>query len=357
VLDQIERASFVDKLGAEFISPCGKLITHNIFAEGLVPNMEKTWQVERSRFDKILLDQARAVGVIVHEESELRSIEFTESAVHYQYGKRTGEICDDQASFVIDASGRSQVLGRRLNLPKDVLPYKDKIAVYGHFKNVQRNPGSVGGNIRIVRIQDGWFWNIPISEEITSVGAVVLSEKRKGAGEELFRTAMSSSAFQTKIMEYAELVGDWHHTTDYTYSYTHFAGDRYLMVGDAASFIDPIFSSGVYLAMESGIIASEFWFVHSMKEGQLSSSRQSQYTQKIKRKVLTMRSLIDVFYDDASFSVFMHPTNKWQLAPAVNSLVAGNTELPFFVKVRYWIFLAICKLNKRFPIVPRVYLT
>lgn len=355
VFEKVESAGFINKYGAEFISPDGKKISHNNFSRGLIPGMEQTWQVERSIFDKILLDHSKSLGVDVQEECKVTNISINDACVEYtQINKITGIKVTKKANFIVDATGRNCLLGNKLKIEKENIPYPKKLACYGHFKNVQRSRDKFGGNIRIVRIPDGWFWNIPISEEVTSVGFVSYFDHFKNKKpEDLFKMAKSKSAFQSEIMEHAELINDYRITSDYTYSYRSYAGDRYIMVGDAASFIDPVFSSGVYLATESGIRAADL-IIKYRNSLRLPSPVQKKYTKSMKQQIKTMRSLIEVFYDDDSFSVFMNPRNKWKIASAVNSLVAGNTDLPLNIKVRYWLFLLLCKINKKVNIVPKL---
>ena len=136
--------------------------------------------------------------------------------------------------------------------------------------------------------------------------------------------------------------------------YESFAGPRYLLVGDAATFSDPIFSSGVYLGLASAIAASEAIIKAEKAERPLNESEQHRYTKDLVAQTQIIRELIDTFYDDAGFAVFMNPTNKFKLFPAVNAIVAGNTRPGFNIRWRYALFRLICRLNKNYRLVPRV---
>ena len=260
--------------------------------------------------------------------------------------------------WLLDASGRTAFLGRRLGHGEDHIPYPKRFAVYNHFEGVPRREGREGGNIIITRLQDGWFWAIPLDERKTSVG-VVSTRKREQwkdpafTAETFFRHEVERSPYLSSLMRDALPCDSYRVTADYTYSFTDYAGPRYLLMGDAAGFIDPIFSSGVYLAMRSGSMAVDQVLLAHQQQRTITAAEQQQYTGSLKKNVRVMRDLIEVYYDSNSYSVFMSPSNRFQLFQSVNSIVAGNSNPGFALKWRFRLFLWICRLNRVLPLVPQ----
>ena len=150
----------------------------------------------------------------------------------------------------------------------------------------------------------------------------------------------------------ASPVDEFRATGDYSYSFTDYAFPQAMLIGDAAGFIDPVFSSGVYLALRSAEMASDSIIQAHQQRRVLSAQECTNYTRTLKKNVRVMRDLIEVYYDNGKFPVFMAPTSKHSLFRAVNSIVAGNTSPGFAVWWRYKLFLLICKINKRYPLVP-----
>lgn len=347
VWDDLLAGGFPRKYGADFLDASGTHAVHNIFARGLLPVDEHTFQVERSRFDALLLDKARAAGVVVLRDrvSALESLDDSACRLALASGRKL------RGGKIADASGRDCVLARALRIPCDSLPYPPKIAVYGHFTGVRRQEGRRGGNITIVRLPGGWFWSIPLDEVKTSVGVVAPVSAYKAAKlapEDWFAHCRDRSPFLREWMAHAERLGEVHVTADYTFQRSVFAGRHHFLVGDAAAFIDPIFSSGVCLAMGAAAEVADYLAEGERCHRPLPASITRAYTRTWKRRILTMRRLIEVFYDPAGSAVFLQPRNKCRLFDAVNSVVAGHTALPWAVAWRFRLFLAVVALNRRF---------
>lgn len=353
VWDKVEAAGFIKKYGAEFETPDGKASVHNIFAKGYVPNLDYTYQVERPRFDRLLLDHAVELGCEVDPHTVIESA--TELPTHICIRSQDGE--QWTVRWLIDASGRKKFLGKHWKLPAEPNPYPSRVAVFNHFKNAHRADGREAGNIIITRQQHGWFWHIPISEEITSVGFVSLSSELRDSKmrpQEWFEHSVQATPSVAKRLSQATPQGDYATTTDYSHMFQRFCGPRFFLVGDAATFTDPIFSSGVYLGMESAIAASAAISQADSKNEALSEKAQKAYTNSLKQRTTVVRELIDIFYSDSGFAVFMNPTDKFSLFAAVNSIVAGNTRLSLGVRWRYALFKQICRWNKNYRLVPKV---
>ncbi|MEO0796843.1 MAG: NAD(P)/FAD-dependent oxidoreductase [Verrucomicrobiota bacterium] len=354
VWDQIESGGFVRKYGAEFCYGDGTETVHNVFADGLVPGYEYTYQVERSRFDKILLDRASSVGCEVLQPVEIKSIDQLDDRWELDIQSQSSSDHRISANWFLDATGRSCLLGKELTLKRRDFDLPKRFAVFNHFFGVNRHPGSQAGNIIIVRVAHGWFWSIPLDEERTSVGLVTTRNEFRDRPEAVFRDAVENNPFMRGWMKNAEAIDDFRCEVDYSYYREQSAGKNWMLLGDAAGFIDPVFSSGVYLALESASVASELLTGSAQARGSLSLKEQRQYHEQMQSHLNNMLELVTLFYDDRAFAVFMKPKNVFQLFAAVNSVIAGHTENDRAVRWRFALFRAICRLNRRVNLVPSV---
>ena len=353
---KMDDAGFIRKYGAEFVSSDGKSRVHNIFADGFVKGLDYTYQVERSRFDQLLMNNATEKGARLMQPCTVKHLEKLDD--HWQVTIESNSITTIfTTKWLLDASGRAAVFGKKHKLAQDTIPYPKRFAVYNHFTGVKRNEGIEAGNIIITRLLDGWFWSIPLDDEKTSVGVVSVRNRDEWKDpdfttETFFNRQIERSSYLSGLLEGAEALGDFHVTADYTYSFTDYAGAQHMLLGDAAGFIDPIFSSGVYLAMRSATMAADAILKADSQQRKLSNKECDRYTTQLKSNVRVMRDLIEVFYDRKSFSVFMSPTSKLELFQSVNSIVAGNSNPGFSLKWRFKLFLLICKINRRFKLTP-----
>lgn len=360
VWDKIAAAGFIEKRGAEFTVPDRSRSVLNLFAQGLVPRMDQTFQVERARFDDILFRHALENGADSRQETAVRDARFgRDSWTLSLEDLSTGARGDVSARWIIDASGRNCLIGRTLKLKKEELPYPGRLAVFNHFASVPRGSAERAGDIIVLRLKDAWFWMIPISQETMSVGVVA----QKGAGlragetrEAFFWRKVSDSAWLAATLSAAEPLGEYRIESDYSFSYETFGASKALLAGDAASFIDPVFSSGVYLALESGLLSAQL----ISKELKMKAARTDpaavyqRYTQRMKKRIGVMRRLIEAYYEDDSFEVFMTPKPPLNIDRAVNSVLAGCLEPPITVRWRFWIFRLVCRIHKRLPLVPKL---
>ena len=355
VWEKVRNAGYIEKWGAEFTLPDRSSVVRNIFSEGMVKKMDMTYQVERSHFDKLLLDHAAESGCEVRQRTRVSKATYNNHswAVVIE-NLDTGQEQTIYARWIIDASGRNCVMGRTLNFNKEVIPYPGRFAVFNHFKDFKRATGKEGGDTLILRLENAWFWAIPISETITSVGVVAQTGDRTGgkeSREDFFWKKVHESPFLTEALSEATAQQDYLIESDYCFSYETFGQDQVLLAGDAASFIDPVFSSGVYLALESGLLAAKT--VHHATSNKSVTGKPKtykNYTKIMKRRIRTIRRLIETFYDNSSFEVFMVPRPKHKIPNAINSIVAGCTLPPFRVRWRYWLFEKLCALHKKIRI-------
>jgi flavin-dependent dehydrogenase len=349
---KIEAAGFQPKFGAEFFIGNGSKWQRFWFARGLVPGYGQTFQVERARFDQILLDHAASCGAEARPGCEAKSVarEGNEWRVRFDGGEA-------RARWLIDASGRDTFVGRALNLRKTPLHLPKRIAVYAHFAGVYRNPGDAEGHITIVRLKDGWFWLIPLSGGKTSVGMVrVLDDFKRvnGPVEEWFAETIASSSEVSRRMKGAQPVSEFYRTSDYSYRYAQLATDRAVLIGDAGGFIDPIFSSGVHIATQSARMAARLIGMADAQQRGLTTAEQRRYGRDVRRVLDVYRGLIRMYYDDRAFEVFMNPQPRLGMVQAVNSVLAGNTRRSFDLWWRLKAFQLVCAIHRRVPIAPEL---
>ncbi len=350
VWEKVKVAGFIEKLGAEFISSSGAYQQRFWFREGLFPQYPGTYQVERAKFDDLLLQHAADSGCEVRQNTPAKAVQLDAAGATVTFAG--GEA---RSQWLIDASGRDTFLGRALNVPREQIDMPKRIAVYGHFEGVFRYPGELAGHIVLVRLNSGWFWLIPLAGAKTSVGMVTTLEHFKERGGEpaaVFEQVVAASPVLAERMRDARRVGDFRVTSDYTYGFEQLAFPRAFLVGDAGTFIDPIFSSGVFIALQSAAQAARL--ILSAGDRPLTTREQRRYTRELHRIRNVYLQMIRTYYDNESFSVFLQPTKRLQLVQTVNALLAGYVERRFGMWWRLQLFYLICRLQHRWPLVARL---
>jgi flavin-dependent dehydrogenase len=353
---KVEAQGFVRKLGAEFMLADGSEPKAIVFAEGYVPGLESTFQVERSRFDAVLLDHARSLAADVRTGVTVRELVPSADFVTATLAPRVGPATTLRARWVIDAGGRENLYGSPQKKSFEPPPFPKRAAVYSHFEGVERAEGPRGGNIIIVRIEDGWFWIIPISAERTSVGLVTSIETLRAAAspEAAFHATIAASPRLRELMGRSRPVSPFRVTADYSYVRQDFASPRVVQIGDAAAFYDPIFSSGVYISTHSAQAAVEMIARAHGAGRPLSAPEQRRYTRGLKSHCAAFRRLIEVFYDNDSFAVFMVQKPPLDLNRGLVSIVAGHVRLTWPLWWRFQVFLMVCRIQKFLPLVKRI---
>lgn len=354
VWPKVEAAGFVRKCGALFVLSNGSAEKEVDFRSGLVPGLEWTFQVERAKFDALLLDHARELGAEIEQQTTVRGIE-TGDGVHrvtIEHAQGTETVA---ARWVIDASGRDNFFVTEQKRAVDAPVAPKRMAIYSHFHGVKRPEGRAAGHTVVVRLDDGWFWLIPIDAERTSVGLVTTLEAMRASKlspAELFRKAIRESAKLRELFGAAEAVMEFKVTSDYTYFRRELAQERLLLVGDAAGFFDPIFSSGAYMSMWSAQLALDLIKRADGAGRGLTFAERRGYTRRVKRHAGVFRHLIAMFYDNRAFAVFMaHPT-PYDLGRGITSIAAGHAELSWPLWWRFNLFRLICRLQRRFHLAP-----
>ncbi|MGH8502684.1 MAG: NAD(P)/FAD-dependent oxidoreductase [Gammaproteobacteria bacterium] len=327
VLAQVE-AIGMPKYGAHFVSD--QYTDHDqtfYFSKALDKQHPLAYEVRRSEFDHLLLKNSAVKGVDVREGVRVSSVDFDREGAQAQAVDDDGQRHTWRARQLVDATGRDTFLASRLGVKKKN-PKHGSAAIFGHFSNVERLPGRDAGNISIFWFEHGWFWMIPLKDGMMSVGAVCAPAylKTRGATDPadfLWRTIDLCPGVKAR-MRAAELVGgEARATGNYSYRATRLHGDNWLLVGDAFAFVDPVFSSGVYLAMNSASLGAEV--VDARLRGLASAAwLASDYERRITRGLRTFSWFIYRFTSPPMHKLFMGPKNTFRMQEAVISVLAGD---------------------------------
>ncbi len=330
------------KYGAQFCSAeHGRSLTFD-FGTQLDPSWPYAYQVRRSEFDHLLLKTCAARGARVHEGTRVAAVEFGPDEVAVTTADEAGGAARFGARFLVDASGRDTFLAARLGLKRRNAKHSSA-AIFGHFTGAERQPGREEGNISIFWFPHGWLWFIPLRDGTTSVGAVCWPyylKTRKGDLTEFFRATLALSPELSGRLRAAELTGPATATGNYSYHADRMAGDRYILVGDAYGFVDPVFSSGVYLAMNSAFLGAD------VVEGALRDPRAApllyrDFERQVRRGLKTFSWMIYRMTSPTMRDLIMGPKNLLGVQSAVVSFLAGDVFRSGPVRPRLYLFRAI----------------
>lgn len=355
VLPALQAMNFPRKLGAQFYLGNGTKGTGFVFSEGKFTRVPEAIQVERAVFDHILLKHARSSGAEVREGWTVSRFTQTPQGVSIEARDDTGRTETFNGSFLIDASGRGNMTGNQEG-QRVIHPRLKKLAVFGHFTGVKLDEGVTRGDTVIVRLVNKWFWIIPISAEKTSVGCVLDKEEfaaAKTTPAEVFQRLVDSSTVMRDRMKDTTLVGPTHTTSDFSYRNRRLVGPRLLRVGDAAGFMDPIFSAGVYLAMNSGKHAA-LSVERALKAGNDGARDFLRFEKRVNASMEFYWEMVENYYTTNFMEVFLEPRDKYDLPSAVNAVLAGELDGGWAMRWRMRLFFWIVKLQKRWPLLPRI---
>jgi flavin-dependent dehydrogenase len=340
VANQI-RAIGLEKWGAEFVSPYDGRRQEFRFAQSWDASLPLAYQVRRSEFDEILIRRAAQMGARVIEGCRVRDVEFLRGVpkgrdaareshpgargvrVYAEHDDGRGESWT--ADYVVDASGRDTFLGNRLQAKRRIKKH-NSAALYGHFAGARRECGKREGNITIFWFDHGWFWFIPLADGATSVGAVVwpyYMKTRSASVREFFLATIALCPPLAERLSNATLVSDVEATGSYSYACDHSHGANYLLVGDAYTFIDPVFSSGVMLAMNSGMAAAETIDTCRRKPAR-SRAALKQFDRVSRHGPKQFSWFIHRISNPTMRELFLDPSNVLRMEEALLSLLAGD---------------------------------
>ncbi|HET7587294.1 MAG TPA: NAD(P)/FAD-dependent oxidoreductase [Gammaproteobacteria bacterium] len=317
----------VPKHGADFAGPTDTSFSTYYFRDALRCRFPHAFQVKREEFDELLFRHAAANGVIAREGVQVEQVAWEAD------GRAVAEIVDEvgnrsriEARYVVDASGRDTLLANQFKLKRQN-PKHRSAAMYAHFRGVTGRNGQDAGNIGIYWIEHGWGWMIPLRNGITSVGCVCWPEylkQRRGIAQDKFLLdTLRAVPSMWSRLENAEMVSDVMMAGNYSYDCSQIAGKGWIMVGDAFSFLDPVFSSGVYLAMSSArraAAAVDAILRKPAREGAL----QRRYERETRSGLKKFSWFIYRFTTPTIQKLFNQPRNTLQIQQAVTSMLAGD---------------------------------
>ena len=339
VADEV-RAIGMEKWGAEFISPSDGRHQEFQFANGWDKSLQLAYQVRRSEFDEILLRRAATLGAEVIEGCRVRDIEFIDTGARIRAQYEDGSSHTWEAGTVIDASGRDTFLGNRLQAKRRNKKH-NSAAMYGHFTGAQRECGKREGNITIFWFDHGWFWFIPLADGTTSIGAVVWPhylKTRTTSVRDFFLATIAQCPPLAEKLKDATLVSEVEATGNYSYACNHSYGENYFLVGDAYTFIDPVFSSGVMLAMNSGIAAAET--IHRCRTQPAQAKRALRaFDRTVRHGPKQFSWFIYRVTNPTMRELFLGPRNVLRMEEALLSLLAGD----IFGRTPIWTSLRLLK--------------
>ena len=318
----------MQKYGATFVSPWHDHTTSFRFAEATDPNLPLAYQVRRSEFDQILFRRARELGAEAHENTRVR--DFTlgskREAPTVKATSVDGTVREWRAKFIVDATGRDTLVASRLK-GKRRNPAHNSSAMYGHFRNARRDCGELEGNIIIYWFDHGWFWFIPLKDGITSVGAVVWPYYMKNRDKPLrdyFLETIARCPTLAERLAAAELVSEPEATGNYSYSAKHCQGENYVMLGDAFAFIDPVFSSGVMLAMNSAFAGVDVVEARLAGDAKAEAAARKRFDHVMHEGPKQFSWFIYRVTNPTLRDLFMAPSERGGMKPALLSVLAGD---------------------------------
>ena len=360
IADQIE-AIGMPKWGVDFVSPLHRKAVTFQFADAWNKNLPYAFQVRRSQFDHILLNNAAAKGARVIQGCRVTEVDFQRhDAVQVVARSEAGHSQHWRARFFIDASGRDTFLANKLGLKQRNRRHASA-AVYGHFIGARRQEGQAEGNISIFWFEHGWFWFIPLADGTTSVGAVCppdyLKSRKTDVTSFFNATIAKAPALQDRLID-ATLTGPATATGNYSYQASTMTGRNYLMVGDAYTFIDPVFSTGVYLAMNGAIRAADTvtTVLHNPRQARRALAR---FEAEVRLGLSRFSWFIYRMNRPALRELFMNPRNILRLQEAMLSMLSGDVfqrspvhrRLTVF-KALYYLKAASHRFNRRKAVQP-----
>ena len=343
VWDKLEQEGFTHKWGASFVTAGGERQFRADFTAGLEGDEARAFHAPRARFDEVLLRHAQDSGAEVREGCRAKDCEIASDGIEVQLDD--GAV---RASAAIDASGRYGFLARRLGLRRPDADLR-MVAAFGHFTGVGAFQGVPDGDIVLVSQRDlGWFWFIPLAGGTTSVGAVFDRDQHKSgaAPADSLREHLETAPVAAEVMRDAKPVGEARFEADFSYTVERYAGKRWLLAGDAGSFLDPIFSTGVHVAVQAGAEAAA-----ALLAGNERAMRRYDRTQR--RRYLYFRRFVAGFYDPDFRDLFFSPKPPKPLYRAIVRVLAGDDRPTLGRRFATGVFLALARIQRLIPLAPR----
>ena len=344
IFEQLEQGDFVPKYGAEFVTGDRSLGYTFRFDQNLAAPHDRAFQVTRAKFDELLMRTASEAGVVVRQETQVVGVDISDPR-RAVVTTASGETLE--ARFVVDASGHNAFLASRLGGRTHIEQLKS-VATFAHYRNVPRPPGREGGNIVVVVLRDAWFWMIPITKEIMSVGLVASRDHVVSCGlrpEELLEKTIRETPYTAERMKDAERVSEVRSRKDFSYAMEHIVGENFALVGDAAGFLDPIFSTGVYMAMKAAGVASDA-IEARLRRGDMRPLHH--YERSFQRAIGRYLRFVSNFYTRPFLELFLQPAPRFGLIQAIVRVLAGDVWGTPGGRLKLRLFFFLVALQRRF---------
>jgi flavin-dependent dehydrogenase len=346
VHDAVRKLGPLVKYGASFHDQeSGRGHTFYFVKRPTMPNYG--YQVVRAEFDAVLLEHARASGAEVLQPATAERPAFDPDGVTVSL-TRAGERSQVRARFLVDASGRdgfiASSVGRRARVPN-----LGKVALFAHHRGAARAAGIDEGNIRLYVFPDGWFWWIPLAGDLTSVGCVLHARTVRGrerALDALYADMIARVPEVRDGLRTAARVTPVYRAANFAYTSQPIAGDRFVCVGDAVTFIDPIFSAGVYIAMQSAELAAPA-VERALRTGRFHPRQFREYEQRLGYGIRPFFQFIERYYEPAFLEIFLRPRRAFGMIEAVTGVLAGAAfhRMPARTRLSLGAFFAIARTN------------
>jgi flavin-dependent dehydrogenase len=333
LISRMKASAFVKKYSVQFVSPTGKASQPFYFFDRYDrETVAQTWQVLRSEFDQMMLEHARAKGAIVHEETSVTELlKEGGRVVGVRVRNKAGEIADHRAPLTLDCTGKESFAAVREGWRvKD--PMLQKVAVWTYYRGSKRDSGIDEGQTTVAMIPEkGWFWHIPLHDDLVSVGVVAEGKyfTRGGvkAPEAMFQREVESNLWIKEHLATGEQTGPYYLVNEFSFHSRHCAEEGLLLAGDAFCFLDPVFSSGLMLALKSGVMAADA--IHeAIVARDFSPGRFAAYGESLREGIENMRKLVYAFYDP-KFSFKQVIDRNPELAGDITDCLSGDVNKDF----------------------------
>ncbi|MCH2114075.1 MAG: tryptophan 7-halogenase [Pirellulales bacterium] len=300
VLETLRKSSYAKKVGVQFVNHTGRESAPFFFRSHDPRASSQTWHVDRAEFDQMLFDNAAAKGATCCDATRVVDVILDgDRAIGVRLKSAAGDTRQIAAQIVVDATGQQTLLASKLGL-RTVNPDFRKAAIWGHFRGGYRDEQGGGVKTAILHTaeQKSWFWHIPQSNSVVSVGVVGDSEyllQGRGAPDQVFAEELENCATLKNWLKDAQPVDSLQVAKEFSYTTSRSAGDGWVLVGDAWGFIDPIYSTGVYFALKSAELAADC-VVDALRSGDVSAAVLGRWLPKFTRQTGLLRQLVGAFY-------------------------------------------------------------
>jgi flavin-dependent dehydrogenase len=332
LIDRMRASANIKKYSVQFVSPSGKASQPFYFFTRYEADVAQTWQVVRSEFDQMLMDNARDKGAIVLEEMTVRDfLQDGGRTLGVRAVTRSGDERDYRAPMTLDCSGRDAIAATQRHWRvRD--PQLNKVAVWTYYRGAKRDDGIDGGATTVAYVPEkGWFWYIPQHSDEISVGVVAEGKylTRDGVREprEIFHREVEQNLWIKDHLADGQQHGSYYLTTEYSYRSRYCAADGLVMAGDAFGFLDPVFSSGLMLALKSGVLAADA-IQGAFQADDFSAGRFTEYGATMREGLENMRKLVYAFYD-TRFSFRTITNQDPVLAGDITDCLSGDVNKDF----------------------------